>query len=141
IAYHAVLGPRIRDWYLARFQKTILGELSLEDSLNLYYEIFGYHKATEPALAELGRRGFSPQYVYDETKRSVASANGKTKIYAGIGFDVPNSAPDDPEVVQEATLKAFAAGADGIVVSRDYQEMHVPNLQAVGRAVRSLIRA
>ena len=30
IAYHNVLSPRIRDWYLPRFQKTILGEVSLE---------------------------------------------------------------------------------------------------------------
>ncbi|HWA86160.1 MAG TPA: twin-arginine translocation signal domain-containing protein [Opitutus sp.] len=141
IAYHAVLGPRIREWYLARFQKTILGELPLADSLSFYYDVFGYHKSTEPALDELGHRGFSPQYVYDETKRSVASANGKTKIYTGIGFDVPHSAPDDPATVEEATRKAFEAGADGIVVSRDYQEMHVPNLKAVGRAVRSLAGA
>jgi hypothetical protein len=33
---------------------------------------------------------------------------------------------------------AFAAGADGIVVSREYEEMRVPNLRAVGRAMRSL---
>lgn len=141
IAYHAILGPRIRDWYLARFQMTILGELPLQDSLNLYYDIFDYHKSTEPTLAQLGRRGFSPQYVYDETKRSVASANGRTKIYTGIGFDLPHSPPDYPDTVQEATLRAFEAGADGIVVSRDYQEMHVRNLKAVGRAVRSLAHA
>jgi hypothetical protein len=138
IAYHAVLGPRIRDWYLARFQRTILGELSLEESLNLYYDIFGYDKAAEPALKELASKGFSPRYVYEETKRSVASAAGKTKIYTGIGFDVPGSAPDHPETIYDAVMKSFEAGADGIVVSRDYQEMHVSNLKAVGRAVRAL---
>ena len=30
IAYHDILGPRIRFWYLARFEKTILSELPLE---------------------------------------------------------------------------------------------------------------
>jgi hypothetical protein len=138
IAYHAVLGQRIRDWYLARFQRTILGELSLEESLNLYYDIFGYDKAAEPSLEELASKGFSPRYVYEETKRSVASAAGKTKIYTGIGFDVPGSAPDHPETIYEAVVKSFEGGADGIVVSRDYQEMHVSNLKAVGRAVRAL---
>ena len=29
-------------------------------------------------------------------------------------------------------------GAGGIVVSREYEEMRVPNLKAVGRAVREL---
>ncbi len=136
IAYHDVLAPRIRNWYLARFQRTILGEVPLEDSLDLYYDLFGYDRNAEPKLDELTRRGFSPDYVYRETKRSVASAAGKTKIYPGIGFDVPGSPPADPEKIYEAVIRAFDAGASGIVVSREYEEMRVPNLRAVGRAVR-----
>ncbi|HVT83152.1 MAG TPA: twin-arginine translocation signal domain-containing protein [Phycisphaerae bacterium] len=138
IAYHSVLGPRIRDWYLARFQRTILGELSLESSLSLYYDIFGYNKATEPSLADLGRKGFTPQYVGDETRHSVASAGGKVKIYTGVGFDVPGSPADDPAVIEQAVLKSFEAGASGIVISREYEEMKVPHLKAVGTAVRGM---
>jgi hypothetical protein len=141
IAYHTVLSPRIRNWYLARFQQTVLGELSLEQSLDLYYALFGYDKNVEPKLGELGHKGFSPDYVFRETKHSVASANGKTKIYTGIGFDVPGSPPDDPETVYQATRKAFEAGASGIVVSREYEEMRVANLKAVGRAVHELAKS
>jgi hypothetical protein len=136
IAYHNVLAPRIRNWYLPRFQRTVLGELPLEESLNVYYDVFGYDKNVEPKLGELLRKGFSPDYVFRETKHSLASAKGKTKIYTGIGFDVPGSPPDDPETVYEATRKAFEAGANGIVISREYEEMRVANLKAVGRAVR-----
>jgi hypothetical protein len=136
IAYHNVLSPRIRDWYLPRFQKSILGEIPLDTSLEIYYDLFGYDKRVEPSLSELGRHGFTPDYVLRETKRSVASANGKTKIYTGIGFDVPGSPPDDPEDIYRATLNAFAAGAHGIVVSREYEEMKVEHLRAVGRAFR-----
>jgi hypothetical protein len=138
ILYHAVLGPRIRSWYLERLHRTILSEVSLDQSLELYYALFGYDRNTEPKVGELAAKGFSSDYVYRETKRSVASAAGKTKIYSGIGFDVPGSAPDGLETIYEATLKAFEAGAGGIVVSRDYQEMRVANLKAVGRAVREL---
>lgn len=141
IAYHNVLSPRIGSWYLPRFQKTILGEVPLETSLELYYDLFGYDKRLEPSLAELGRRGFTPDYVFRETARSVASANGKTKIYTGLGFDVPGSPRDDPETIYQATLKAFAAGAHGIVVSREYEEMEVEHLRAVGRAFREATRA
>ena len=91
---------------------------------------------SEPPLSELGRRGFSPEYVYRETRHSLASANGKTKIYTGVGFDVPGSPADDPETVYRATRRALEAGADGIVVSREYEEMKVAHLQAVGRAYR-----
>jgi hypothetical protein len=138
-----VLGPRIRYWYLERFQNTILSELSLQQSLDLYYAVFGYDPAKEPKVEELATRGFSPDYVFRETKRSVAAANGKTRIYPGIGFDVPwgnDHLPADPAEVYEATIKAFEAGAAGIVVSRKYEEMRVPNLRAAGRAVRELMR-
>jgi len=143
IAYHDVLGPRIRWWYLERLRSTVLGELPLEHSLALYYDIFGYDPKMEPKLEELDKKGFSLDYVYRETKRSVASAAGKTKIYPGIGFDVPweqNHLPADPEKVYEAVIKAYEAGADGIVVSREYEEMRLANLQAVGRAVREIFK-
>ena len=113
---HAVLGPRIRSWYLERFRRTILGELSLDQSLELYYALFGYDYNVEPKVGDLAAKGFSPDYVYRETKRSVASAAGKTKIYSGIGFDVPGSPPEDPEKIYQSVQKAFGAGAGGIVV-------------------------
>ena len=141
IAYHDILGPRIRWWYLDRMYKTVFGEVPLNESLDLYYDLFGYDKKSEPHLDQLPSTGFSPNYVYRETRRSIASAEKRTKIYVGIGFDVPwNSKhfPSDPEKVYECVLKAFEAGADGIVVSREYEEMRVPSLKAVGRAMRSL---
>ena len=95
----------------------------------------------EPSLSELGRRGFTADYVLRETKRSVASANGKTKIYTGVGFDVPGSPSDDPETIYQATVNAFAAGAQGIVVSREYEEMKLEHLRAVGQAFREVVKA
>lgn len=144
IAYHDVLGPRIRWWYLERFQHTVLAELPLEDSLSLYYDLFNYDKKVEPGVDQLAEKGFSPDYVERETRRSVASAEGKTKIYTGVGFDVPWNGKHldaDPDEVYEATVKSFAAGASGIVVSREYQEMRVPNLKAVGRAIQEVTRS
>jgi hypothetical protein len=141
IAYHAVLGPRIHDWYLERFKRSVLADLSLEQSLDLYYTLFNYDKNAEPSVGDLSKKGMSAEYVESETKHSVASANGKTKMYTGIGFDVPASPPDDPEVIYQATLKSFQAGAAGVVISREYEEMRVPNLQAVGRAARQVAKA
>jgi hypothetical protein len=141
IAYHDVLGPRIRWWYLDRLQKTVLAELPLDDSLNLYYDLFGYDRRSEPAVDRLEPDGMSPDYVARETRHSVASAEGKTMIYTGVGFDVPwgnRSLPADPRDVYDAVVKSFSADADGIVVSREYEEMRVPNLEAVGRAVREI---
>jgi hypothetical protein len=143
IVYHDILGPRIRWWYLDRLQRGVLSEVPLEDSLDEFYALFGYDRQREPKVDQLDSTGFSPDYVYRETKRSVASAAGRTKIYPGIGFDVPwesKHVAADPEKVYESVVKAFEAGADGIVVSREYEEMRVPNLKAVGRAMRELAR-
>jgi hypothetical protein len=46
--------------------------------------------------------------------------------------------PGDPDKIYDCVRKAFAAGADGIVVSREYEEMRAANLKAVGRAMRDL---
>jgi hypothetical protein len=139
ILYHDVAGPRLRNWYLERLRRTVFSEVPLDESLNLYYDLFGYDKGAEPKVEQLAARGLSPDYVFRETRRSVASAAGKTKVYSGIGFDVPGSPRKaDPENVYQAVHRAFDAGAAGIVVSREYEEMRVPNLNAVGRAIREL---
>jgi len=82
----------------------------------------------------------SPDYVYRETKRAVDGVAGRVPIYAGIGLDVPwqgDHFPTDPDKLAQAVEKAFAAGAGGIVISREYDEMRVENLRAIGRAIRS----
>lgn len=139
IVYHDILGPRIRWWYLARLQKSVLAEVPLEESLDLYYDTFGYDEKHEPTVDKLDQAGFSPDYVYREAKRTVLETGGKARVYPGVGFDIPWNGkhyPSDPENVYQATRKAFEAGADGIVISREYDEMRRANLEAVGRAVR-----
>ena len=59
--------------------------------------LFGYDKNVEPEPAgpRIAAKGvFAEITCFSETKRSVASAAGKTRIYTGIGFDVPGSPPD-----------------------------------------------
>ena len=50
----------------------------------------------------------------------------------------PRLHPSDPAILADATRNAFQAGAQGIIVCREYQEMQVPNLRAIGKVVRSL---
>ncbi len=137
VVYHAVTGPRTRSW-VANEQRSVLSDLTPAEALDLHYELFGYDKKLEAGAADPPTKPGTPDYVYRETKRSVASAEGKTRIYPGIGFNVPGGAPEDPETIYQAVVRAYDAGAAGIVASREYEEMTVPNLKAVGRAVRSL---
>jgi hypothetical protein len=134
VVYHAVTGPRIRSW-VSNVQRSVLGDLTLTDALNLHYELFGYDPALMPKANEPTPAGAWPDYVYRETRRSVASAAGKTMIFPGIGFNVPG-ASDDADTVYQVVRKAYDAGAQGVVASREYEEMTMPNLDAFGRAVR-----
>jgi hypothetical protein len=112
----------------------------MSEALNLHYALFGYDKTIEANATDATAKAGSPDYVYRETKRSVASAEGRTKIYPGIGFNVPGGPPEEPEMIYQAVTRAYDAGADGIVASREYEEMTVPNLRAVGRAVRDVMK-
>ena len=144
ILYHDILGPRIRSWYLEPLKKTILAELSLEQSLELYYALFGYDPAKEPGLDELEDTGFSSDYVYRETRRAVKMLEGKRPFYAGIGMDIPKGMSSwgdqqwisNPEVVYDACAMALEGGAKGIVASREYEEINITSLDAMGRAIR-----
>ena len=135
VVYHAVTAPRMRSW-VANEQRSIWSDMPLVDSLNLHYALFGYDPSIDAAANQPTPPTASPEYVFRETRRSVASAEGKTKIYPGIGFNLPGGGPDDPEAIYQCVVKAFEAGASGVVVSREYEELTVPNLTAVGRAVR-----
>jgi hypothetical protein len=142
ILYHDILGPRIRYWYLDRLKKSIFADLSLEQSLELFYAMKGYDRNVEPKLEDLDHTGFSPEYVYRETKALVESVQGKTKVYTGVGLDIPwenHHFPTDPEKLYHVVLRAYDAGADGIMLSRQYDEMRLPNLRAAGRAIRERV--
>jgi hypothetical protein len=139
VVYHAVTGPRIRTW-VGNVQSSVLGELTLDEALALHYDLFGYAKTLMPMSDGAVKPGTWPDYVARETRRSVASAAGKTLIYPGIGFNVPG-ASDEADTIYEVVKAAYAAGANGVVASREYEEMTMPNLTAFGRAVRETLKA
>ena len=69
IVYHDSMGPRLRWWVLERAKENFLSDLSLEQSLQLFYGLFGHDSKQSPELNELNSRGLGPEYVYRETLR------------------------------------------------------------------------
>jgi hypothetical protein len=149
ILYQDILGPRLRWWHLERLKKGPLAELSLQQSLDLYYALRGYDPKDEPTLAELDERGMSAAYVGRETRRIAELVGGRCGVVPGIGVDIPYniqrpggpaqfSFRSRPAAVSEAVRAAFAAGATGILVSREYDEMRLQNLRAIGATLREL---
>ena len=90
------------------------------------------------ALEELPAAGMPADYVFRETQRALAKVRGRCGILAGIDVSVPVEAGSrvaTPEDTYAATFAALQAGAQGVVLSRKYAEMHRENLEGAGRAI------
>jgi len=140
--YHDILGPRLVG-RVAGYRKHFLRELSAEQTLALFYAVMGHAPNMQRPLDKLAESGLSPDYVYRETKRAVDGVAEKCAIYAGIAIDIPTGSgwgsepcPSDPEEVYQCVRRAYDAGAAGIVICREYEEMREPSLRAIGKAVR-----
>jgi hypothetical protein len=135
--YNNAAGPRIAT-YMDRLSATIFHDAKPQDFLPFYYKIMNYDEAP---YDQLHAKGLSSEYVARETKRAIEGVAGKCKIYPGIDIDVPtrkgdkHTAPDD---VRGAVKAALGAGADGVVLSREYVEMWLANLSAAGDTLRQI---
>jgi len=140
--YNNAGGPRMAA-YLQSLSRGIFRDATPQDFLALYYKMMDYKEAPFDQLASVG---LSPDYVAEETRRALAAVGGEVKIYPGIDIDVPtlsaNPKPTDkktkPEDVSRALRAAFGAGADGVVLSREYVEMWLANLTAAGDTLREI---
>jgi hypothetical protein len=146
ILYHDILAPRLAN-QLTELKRGPLAELSLPQSLELFYSLRGYDSKLQPKLDELNMRGMDPEYVGVETRRIVDLVQGRCSVVPGIGVDVPNTSigatnggklSSDQLALRAAIKNAFAAGAGGILISREYDEMRLESLKAVGETLNEL---
>ena len=89
--------------------------------------------------AALAAAGLSSDYISRETQRALRGVEGKCRILPGIDIGIPtgkNSRKASPRDTYAAVAAAFAAGADGVILSRKYSEMRLANLDAAGQAAR-----
>lgn len=138
VVYHDIAGVRIRNRYIRPLSENLFGDMTPEALRTLLFEVLGYDTDLEPELDAMPTEGMSPEYVWRQVRRCVVAVQGKIPVYAGVGFDVPtdgNPMRSAPEKVHRAVYRSFEAGAAGLLVSREYDEMRLENLQAVGRAV------
>jgi len=139
--YNNAGGPRMAA-YLRRLSDTVFHDAQPPDFIDFYYKIMEDPQAPYDQLATVG---LSADYVARETRRAVEEVEGMTRIYPGIDIDVPTltnakipekrTTPDD---VHKSIRAALGAGADGVVLSREYAEMWLANLAAAGDTLRQI---
>jgi hypothetical protein len=134
------LGGTRMETYITSISDTLYGDMPIEEALQFEYRVMDLR---ERGYAELPYTGLSADYVFRETRRAVEDVKGtKTQIWPGLDVDIANVdlqfSRSSPPVVNESTKACFRGGAKGLVISRKYSEMRLPNLAAVGDALREL---
>jgi len=141
--YPTIAGPRMHAWWIQRSLSRTFKDLSAEELLRLTYRWTGQDPDREPGASALLERGMSAASVGREIARTVAAVGGRCKVISGVGFDVPwwNEEPisvkEDARLVAGSITASMEAGADGILLSREFDEMTLPCLEAAGQAVRA----
>ncbi len=136
--YNNVAGGRFVS-FVKGAHSSVLGDLPPATASDVLLHQLGYDEA---AYDQLAATGFSAGYVERETRRSVESVAGHpVQIWPGVDIDVPVEKGEShctPESVASAVKAAFAGGAKGIILSRNYTEMKPENLSGAGGALREL---
>ena len=124
--------------FISRLCSTIFADATPEELTPLYYKMMNYE---EKPYDEMAREGLSVDYIARETKRAIADTGHAIQIYPSVDINVPISPgwkQTTPEAVKAEVQAAFGAGADGVVLSREYTEMWLANLAAAGEASRQI---
>ncbi len=139
--YNTAGGARMAK-YLRRLSETVFHDATPPEFLEFYYKIMNYNEAPYDQLA---RTGLSADYVARETRQALEGVAGKVQIYPGIDINVPTLLKGDapvkhttPATVRASIEAALGAGADGVILAREYAEMQLANLAAAGDTLREI---
>jgi len=117
----------------------VFGDVPNDQTLDFLYRMLNYQEAPYDKVTGTG---FSADYVQRETRRTLdAVAGTSTQVWPGIDIDVPvheGSSRCTPESVKQEVFAVFKAGAQGIMLSRNYVEMKPENLSGAGAALHEL---
>jgi hypothetical protein len=141
VMYNNVGGERYAK-FIHNIASTIFRDVPPEELMRFNNHLLNYSDK-EASLDKLAAAGLSADYVYKETKRALDGVKGKCPILPGIDIGIPtgkNSHKQTPDDVYNATLAAYKAGANGIILSRKYSEMNLELIDAAGRAIREAMK-
>lgn len=136
VLYNNCAGERIRS-FSDSVRQNVLGDFSPQEALGFLYGALDHNEAPYDQVAAAG---FSPEYLRRETRRTLEAVAGTSvQVWPGFDIDAPvraGSSQCTPESVRAAVHAVFDAGAQGVMLSRNYVEMKPENLSAAGEALR-----
>ncbi len=136
VLYHTPAGARFAD-FAASWHAGVLADASPDGAYDALATVLGLDDFVAPRT-EGAMAGFRPAYVKEWTARLIEET-GKP-VYPGIGVGVGHhgeSKEITPQEIREGVHAGFDGGAAGLMISRNYSEAELRNLEAVGDALRA----
>lgn len=136
--YFDVNAARLHDW-VKRARTYLYRDLTNEQVYGLLLSLFGHDQEREPDFGAAATEPFSPNWIRHELTRCLQAVQGKSKVYSGLGVNVPHARIESTpyEKQYEATSVSWESGADGLLLSREFQFMRRETLNAVRDATRA----
>ncbi len=135
VLYHTPAGARFAG-FAESWQQAVLADASPDGAFNALATVLGLDDFTA-SREEAPLAGFSPNYVKKWTEKLI-KATGK-KVYPGIGVGVGHNGVSKeitPQEIREGVHAGFDGGASGVLISRNYSEAELRNVEAVGTALK-----
>lgn len=146
--YFDCMGPRSFNHFRRNYERLLFADSRPSLGHAFYFSMLGFDPQSEPSYDEqlAQPRPLGADYVYAETRRAVLgvrAAGGKTRVHARIGFDVPLKPVFEisSDQVYQATTRALEAGADGLWLGREWDELKPAGIAGFDRAVRDWKKA
>lgn len=135
VLYHTPAGARFKG-FADSWQKGVLADATPEGAFNALSTILGFEGIVSP-YEESALAGFKPEYVKEWTAKLIEQTG--RPVYPGIGVGVGHNGVSKeitPQEIKEGVLAGFDGGATGVMISRNYSEAELRNLEAVGDALK-----
>ena len=140
MVYNNCGGERYAN-FIRNVGSTVFRDVPQEELLRFNNHLLNY--GDEARLEELATAGLSADYVFRETQAHWRAWPGNAAFCpeSTSAFRPARSrARRRPEDTHAAVTAALRAGAHGVIYSRKYSEMRLPNLEAAGRRARGPAR-
>lgn len=137
ILYHLPEGPRAARHY-GQLTKSLFRGAAIEDLWRAFAGMLGLNL---PAMAAMASTGMPGEFVGQGVRTVRAACADAVPVIAGLGIDVFEHGLDramEPADAAAGLRAAVAAGCAGITLSRNYAEMRIDNIAAVGQTLREL---
>lgn len=140
VLYSDCAAKRADGYRRVFMERGFLADLDPRTAETAFQLLRGLDPRQEPSSEEIsaGRHAASAEYVARFTRRAVDAVAGRAKVYPGLGFDVADYARCEPDHVESIICAAFANGADGVFLPREYQEARPELLTRAGDTLRRL---